>query len=136
MENPITIQVTVKADLATTWNAWTQPEHIINWNFASPEWHCPAAENILEPNGIFSWRMEAKDGSMGFDFRGTYVQIIPHEEIDLVLDDGRKANVSFQENAEGIAVTQTFEPDENDPELQRQGWQAILDNFKRYLEAR
>jgi uncharacterized protein YndB with AHSA1/START domain len=133
----ITVQTSVKSDLDKVWACWTLPEHIINWNFASDDWCCPHAENDLKPNGRFSWRMEAKDGSMGFDFDGTYDQIIDKELISSTLGDGRSVSISFAANGDVVTVTETFETEDlNSAELQRAGWQAILDNFKLYVESK
>jgi uncharacterized protein YndB with AHSA1/START domain len=136
-DNTITIQTNVQADIEKTWNTWNTPEHIMQWNNAVPEWHTPRAENDLREDGQFNYRMEARDGSFGFDFSGTYDQVQPHQMISYTLDDGRKVKVTFSEK-EGITdVTEVFEvEDQNSIELQRTGWQAILDNFKRYTESR
>jgi uncharacterized protein YndB with AHSA1/START domain len=132
--NNIKIETIIHAKIDIVWRSWTEPGHIVNWNFASPDWRCPIAANDLKPGGRFSWRMEAKDGSMGFDYAGTYVNIQEPESIEKKLDDGRKINISFIEQQGTTKVIESFEPDDNDPELQRQGWQAILDNFKKYVE--
>ncbi len=131
----ITIKTSVSADINKVWEFWTKPEHITRWNFATPEWHCPDAVNELAPKGKFSWRMEAKDGSMGFDYSGTYLEIEEPNLIKKQLDDGRMVEISFIERDEIVEVVETFEPDENDPELQKQGWQAILNSFKNYVES-
>ena len=131
----ITISVTVDAKLSDTWKAWTEPEHIVNWNFASEEWCCPSAINEIVPGGRFSWRMEAKDGSIGFDYAGHYIAVEIHNFISKKLDDGRAVTISFNENDANTIVTQSFVPDGNDLELQRLGWQAIMNNFKAYTEA-
>jgi uncharacterized protein YndB with AHSA1/START domain len=130
----ITVQSTVNADIKKVWDFWTKKEHIINWNFASDEWHCPSAHNNLAEGGDFSWRMEAKDGSMGFDYKGTYTLINAHERIEFTLDDGRQVAVTFTEEDGITKIVESFEPDANDPELQKLGWQAILNNFKKYTE--
>lgn len=134
--NKITVSINVKADLQKVWDYWTQPLHIINWNFASEEWCCPHAVNDLKAGGNFSWRMEAKDGSMGFDFTGTYDSIIDQELITYSMTDGRKVDITFKENEEGVTVSEAFEAEgTNSDEMQRAGWQAILGNFKKYVEA-
>ncbi len=133
-ENQITISTKIGSAKEKVWEFWTRPEHIVNWNFASDEWHCPSAVNELKPGGRFSWRMEAKDGSMGFDYSGKYGMIETNEIIKLTLEDGRKVSIEFHENDGLTEVIETFEPDANDLELQKQGWQAILDNFKSYVE--
>ena len=131
---PLTVTTTINAPIALVWDCFTLPEHITGWNFASPDWCCPKAENDLRVGGNFSWRMEARDGSMGFDFAGTYTQIEPQHVIAYSFGD-RKAVVTFAETAQGIAVTETFDPETQNPiEMQQAGWQAILDNFKKYVE--
>ncbi|HAA13308.1 MAG TPA: hypothetical protein DCE41_17115 [Cytophagales bacterium] len=131
----ITVQITVRASLDRVWKAWTEPKHITQWNFASPDWHCPSANNDLTVGGTFSWRMEAKDGSMGFDYEGTYKEVSPKSKILATLGDGRKVEIRFAEKDGAVEVTETFEADENNVEMQRQGWQAILENFKSHAEA-
>lgn len=129
----ITVQTTVPVALDEVWKFWTEPEHIVHWNFASKDWHCPKAENDLKPNGKFSWRMEAKDSSMGFDYSGVYEQVIPNEKIIKKLDDGRLVEIDFSETENGAKIIESFEvEDQNSIELQKTGWQAILDNFKAY----
>ncbi len=114
------------------WEAWTQPDHICNWNFASDDWCCPGATNNLLPGGTFNYRMEATDGSAGFDFEGTYVEVEPHKLIRYTIGDGRLVDIRFEDGPGGITVTESFETEDvNSAELQRQGWQAILDNFKK-----
>lgn len=136
MKEKIEVKAFVKADKKRVWDYFTLPQHIINWNFASPQWHCPNAENDLREGGNFTFRMEAKDGSMGFDFAGTYHEIVPGKEIRYSLGDERKVTVTFDENNEGTLVTEIFEPDlQNSLQMQEQGWQAILDNFKKYAES-
>lgn len=132
----ITVQTSVRSDIERVWDCWTAPEHITKWNFASDEWCCPSAENDLKPNGKFSWRMEAKDGSLGFDFEGTYTNIVDKRSIAYELADGRKVDIDFSQKGNEVVVTETFDPEEiNSKELQRSGWQAILDNFKKHLES-
>lgn len=132
----ITVHTTVHATIDKVWDYWTQPEHIVNWNFASDEWCCPKAENDLRPTGRFSWRMEAKDGSMGFDFTGDYVQIIDQKLISYKMSDGRNVEIEFNLNNDGVNVSETFEAEgTNTDEQQRAGWQAILENFKKYVES-
>ncbi|WP_209406445.1 SRPBCC family protein [Pseudozobellia sp. WGM2] len=136
-KNPtITVQTTVKADINKVWDFWTKPDHIKNWNFATDEWYCPKAENDLIPNGKFSWRMEAKDGSMGFDFTGDYEKIIEKELITYKMSDGRLVKIDFSENGNEVTVSETFDAEgTNSDEQQRAGWQAILGNFKKYVES-
>lgn len=132
----ITLTTIVNSDIDTVWKTWTEPEHIKNWNNASPDWHTPKAENDLRKGGKFSSRMEAKDGSMGFDFGGTYDEVVPNKQIKYTLDDGRKVNITFAKTDEGVSIKETFEPEsQNSVDMQRQGWQAILDNFKKYIES-
>lgn len=131
----ITIQALVQKPVAKVWESYTDPKHITGWNFASDDWHCPSASNELRLGGKYSARMEAKDGSFGFDFEATYSEIIPHRLIRYTMGDGRKAEVLFGEQANQTLVTVTFETENMNPaEAQRKGWQAILNNFKKYTE--
>lgn len=131
----ITVQCTVNASIEQAWDYFTLPEHITQWNFASDDWHTPKAENDLRVGGKYFARMEAKDGSFGFDLIGIYDAITVHQLLDYHLEDGRKVNVQFQSTESGTEITETFDAEtENSEELQRGGWQAILDNFKRYAE--
>lgn len=132
---PITVKTRIAASPDKVWEYWTNPDHITNWNFATPEWQCPSAINELKPGGTFSWRMEAKDGSMGFDYQGTYDTITVPSLIEKKLDDGRRVTIKITGQGDDSELSETFEPDANHPDLQRQGWQAILDNFKQYVEA-
>jgi uncharacterized protein YndB with AHSA1/START domain len=133
----ISIMAEVRAPIARVWECWTKPEHITRWNFAADSWHCPSAVNDLKPGGEFSWRMEARDGSMGFDYKGKYTEVIKPEHIAFKLDDGRKVDVAFLQQEDHVLVVETFEPEnENEIELQRQGWQMILNNFKFYVESK
>ena len=137
METKITVTVaaSVHASLEKVWNTWTLPAHIMQWNNASSDWHTPRAENDLRPGGKFVSRMEAKDGSMGFDFNGIYSTVKKHSLIEYAMEDGRHVRIDFAENGEQTTVTETFEAETENPiELQRMGWQAILDNFKKYVE--
>ncbi len=132
----IEIGVTVNADLEKVWHAWTGPEHIVNWNFASDDWHCPAASNDLRKGGSFSSTMASKDGTMSFEFNGVYNEVVPFQLIQYALGDGRKVEVRFTETPEGIHVLEAFEAEgSNSDEMQRAGWQAILENFKKYTES-
>lgn len=131
----ITIQSTVNAPIKKVWEFWTLPEHITQWSNASDDWHTPSATNDLRKGGAFSSRMEAKDGSMGFDFGGTYDEVKQHELIEYTIGDGRKVKVTFTPDDNQTKVVETFEPEGQNPvEMQRSGWQAILDNFKKYTE--
>jgi uncharacterized protein YndB with AHSA1/START domain len=133
----IAIETLVKADLNTVWAAWNNPQDIKQWNAASEDWHTPQSTVDLREGGKFSSRMEAKDGSAGFDFEGTYTRIVALKIIEYRLGDGREVRVEFAEGADGVLVRETFEAEsQNDRELQRRGWQAILDNFARHVEAK
>lgn len=133
---PITIQSTINNEIAKVWEAYTKPEHIMQWNHADSNWHCPKAESHLHDKGTFNFRMEAKDGSEGFDFTGVYETVITNEKIVMRMDDGRRATITFEELGNSTQVSITFDPEtENAPEFQRAGWQAILDNFKKHAES-
>ena len=132
----ITIEATVNAPVEKAWQFWTEPKHIMQWNHASDDWHCPAAENDAVTGGKFSARMEAKDGSFGFDFAGIYDQVKEHEVIDYTMGDGRKVHMRFSGAGNETEVKVDFDAEDTNPvEMQRGGWQAILDNFKKYVEA-
>lgn len=132
----ITIETTVNAPVEKVWEYWNGPAHIIQWCSASDEWHTPSAENDLRVGGKFSSRMEAKDGSMGFDFAGVYDDVQTNELITYTMNDGRKVAVHFKTDGDSTAIKETFEAEEmNSLDMQRGGWQAILDNFKKYTEA-
>ncbi|NOU16912.1 MAG: polyketide cyclase [Bacteroidales bacterium] len=131
----ITVWTIVNAPIEIVWENWTTPDDIIKWNNASDDWHSPQAENDLRVGGKFSYRMEAKDGSVGFDLWGIYDKVVINSQIDYTLGDGRKVKVIFGDLGGKTEVVETFEPEtENPTELQRSGWQAILDNFKKYTE--
>jgi len=138
MENTkqtITVETTVKAPIEKVWESWNSPKHIINWNFASDDWHAPEAENDLKVGGQFRIKMAAKDESVSFDFEGKYTAVVEHKSIEYVMADGRKASVIFEDLGGSTKVTETFDPENvNSLELQRDGWQAILNNFKKYTE--
>lgn len=130
----ISVQTIVSAPLARVWRAYTAPEDIVRWNAASDDWHTTAATVDLRQGGAFSSRMEARDGSAGFDFAGTYTKVVEHQLIEYVFGD-REARVEFSEGPGGVAVRVTFDAETtHTPEQQREGWQAILDNFKRHVE--
>lgn len=132
----ITVETTIKASLSKVWESWTKPEHIVNWNFASNEWHCPTATNDLKSGGKFNWRMEAKDASMGFDFTGVYEHITENELITYTISDGRKVEIRFEELNGEVKLSESFEAEgTNSDEMQKAGWQAILGNFKSYTES-
>jgi uncharacterized protein YndB with AHSA1/START domain len=131
----VTVETTIKAPVEKVWQLWSAPEHITKWNSASEDWHTPKAENDLRTGGKFSSRMEARDGSMGFDFEGVYDEVKPNETIAYSIGDGRKVKVTFAGNGNETKVTETFDAEDTNPvEMQRGGWQAILDNFKKYVE--
>ena len=131
----ITVQTTVNAPIEKVWKFWTEPVHIIKWNNASDDWHTPRAENDLRVGGKFSARMEAKDGSFGFDFGGDYTNVIEHKIIEYILGDGRKVKIEFSSEGNTTTVVETFDAENtHSAEMQRSGWQAILDNFKKYTE--
>lgn len=132
----ITVTATINAPVDRVWNCWTDPAKIIQWNYASDDWHCPQSTNDLRVGGRFTCRMEAKDGSMGFDFGGVYDKVVPLQYIEYTLDDGRKVSVRFESSGSNTRVEETFEAESlNPPEMQKSGWQAILDHFKRYAES-
>lgn len=131
----ITVTTTIDANLDDVWRFWTEPEHIKQWNNASDDWHTTSAKNELTNGGRFTSRMEAKDGSAGFDFGGTYTKVKPQQHLAYTLDDERKVTVDFQDKGDKVKITEIFDPEDQNPaEMQRDGWQAILDNFKRYVE--
>jgi len=131
----ITVETAVKADVDKVWRAWNNPEDIKRWNAASDDWHTSASSVELREGGKFSARMEAKDGSGGFDFEGTYTRVVPRRLIEYRMDDGRHVTVEFSEQPGRVLVRETFDAEtQNPPEMQRQGWQAILDNFARHVE--
>ena len=133
----ITIETTVDAELKQVWDAWNNPADIKQWNSAQEDWHTTRSTVDLCEGGKFVSRMEAKDGGVGFDFEGTYTRIVPHKTIEYAMSDGREVQVEFVERAGGVLVQETFDAEtENSPELQRQGWQAILDAFRRHVEAK
>lgn len=133
----ITVTASVRVPVEKAWDYWTDPAHITQWNNASEDWHTPRAENDLRPGGRFVSRMEAKVGSFGFDFSGTYDEVIPLKSIIYTLDDDRRVQLTFTDQGHETHIIETFEAEsENSVELQQEGWQAILDNFKRYAESR
>jgi uncharacterized protein YndB with AHSA1/START domain len=132
----ITVETLVQASIDEVWRAWTTPADIVQWNTATPEWHTPRATVDLREGGRFCSRMEARDGSMGFDFEGTYTKIVPHERIEAAFGD-RTMQVEFIPAAGGVTVRETFDAENTYPvEQQRQGWQTILDNFAKHVERR
>ena len=134
-DGTITVEATVIAPVEKVWNNWTDPNHICNWNNASEDWHTPFAQNDLRPGGRFLSRMEAKDGSQGFDFGGVYDEVIFHQVIAYTLGDGRKVKVIFLSQGSATRIVETFDAETTFSVKQQQaGWQAILDNFKKYTE--
>lgn len=131
----VTVKTTVNVPVEKAWEFWTEPNHITKWNNASEDWHTPVAENDLRTGGSFLSRMEAKDGSFGFDFKGIYDEVKLLEFISYSLEDGRKVEISFEGKENETEIIETFDPDtSNSIELQQTGWQAIIDNFKKYAE--
>lgn len=139
MENTqtaIIIETTVKAPIEKIWKYWIEPEHITRWCNASEDWHAPAAENDLRVDGKFKTTMAAKDGSVSFDFEGVYTNIQKYQAIEYTIADGRRVKITFTNQGDEIKLIETFEPESIHPlEMQREGWQAILNNFKKYTEA-
>lgn len=133
----ITVETVAKAEPSTVWDAWNDPADIVKWNSAHEDWHTTRSEVDLREGGTFRSRMEARDGSEGFDFEGTYTRIVPRERIEYRMSDGREVEVEFVEGPDGVLVRETFDAEsENPPELQRAGWQAILESFRRHVEAK
>jgi uncharacterized protein YndB with AHSA1/START domain len=132
----ITVEVKVNKSIEPVWKYWTQPDHILNWNHASDDWHTVRAVNELKVGGKFLYRMEAKDRSFGFDFESNYEVVNDKQELTYIMSDGRRASTIFQSKELETTVTTTFDPENENPiELQRVGWQAILNNFKKYAES-
>lgn len=130
------VETELRLPVEKVWEYWNKPQHITMWNFASNDWHCPKAENDLRPGGKITSRMEAKDGSMGFDFSGTYEEVKPYELISYYLEDGRKVKIEFTPLENGTRLTESFEAEETHSlEQQQTGWQNILNNFRKYAEA-
>ena len=131
----ITVESTVKAPIEKIWKYWSEPKHITQWCNASDDWHAPAAENDLRTGGKFKTTMAARDGSVSFDFEGVYTNVQMHKAIEYTIADGRKVQITFSGNGNEIKVTETFDAETVHPlEMQRSGWQSILDNFKKYTE--
>lgn len=131
----ITVKTTVNAPVEKVWKCWSEPEHIMQWCSASDDWHAPHAENDLRDGGKFTTTMAAKDGSFSFDFEGVYDAVRLHEHISYTMSDGRKCTIDFEGDNDNTHITESFDAESENPiEMQRAGWQAILDNFKRYTE--
>ncbi len=136
IKKSITISAEVKAGIEKVWECWTNPAHIVHWCSGSPDWHVPTAENDLREGGKFKTRMEAKDGSMGFDFEGIYTLVSKNSSIEYGMADGRKVKTQFTAEPNLTKITETFDMEnENPEEMQRTGWQTILNNFKNYTES-
>jgi uncharacterized protein YndB with AHSA1/START domain len=134
-KKPITVEAVVKVPMVKVWEYWNTPKHIMVWDTASPEWETPKAENDLRVGGMLKVTMAAKDKSASFDLNCRYTDIAEHERIEYDMEDGRHVRTAFTTAAEGVRITQTFDPENTNPvETQRSGWQAILDNFKKYAE--
>jgi uncharacterized protein YndB with AHSA1/START domain len=132
---PITVEARIGAPISKVWNCWTSPEHIVKWNAASDDWHCPSASNDLRVGGRLVSRMEARDGRVGFDFVATYTDVQPESLLVYEIEDGRSVTVSFESVDGGTLVKETFTPENTYPlEMQRAGWQSILDRFKAHAE--
>ncbi len=135
MKETITVQTLINVPIEKVWEFWNEPKHIMNWAFASDDWEAPAAENDLRVGGKFITTMAAKDKSVSFDFSGIYTTVTEHELIEYNMDDGRTVSITFKTIPEGVHITETFDPENENPiEMQHAGWQAILDNFKKYTE--
>jgi len=132
----VKIDITILAPVEKVWDYFNDPKHITKWNFAHESWFCPSSENDLKPGGKFNNRMEAKDGSFGFDFIGIYDEVIPNERIKYHIEDGREVEVIFEKvDRTTTKVTEIFDPEkQNSVEMQREGWYAILNNFHKYVE--
>lgn len=134
-DNKITITTTVNAPIEKVWEYWNSPQHISNWAFASDDWAAPYAENNVRVGGKFLTRMESKDGKEGFDFEGVYTAVDENKLIEYDMYDGRHVKIEFENTPDGVKVTESFDPENENPlEMQREGWQAILNNFKEYTE--
>ena len=132
----ITVEAIANAPVEKVWKAWNAPSDIVQWNTPDPSWHTPSSENDLRVGGKFKNRMEAKDGSFGFDFEGTYDKVEPDQEISYTMGDGRQATNLFTEQDGKTTIQTTFDAEtQNDPEFQKQGWQSILNNFVKYVES-
>ena len=135
MNTIITVETQVHSPVDKVWDLWTNPAHIAHWNHASEDWFTPWAENDLQVGGKFRSRMEAKDGSFGFDFEGIYDVVEENQLIEYSIGDGRKVRIEFNEEGSSTHVFESFEAESTNPvELQKNGWQAILDNFRKYAE--
>lgn len=133
----ILVQTIVSKSPEEVWDYFTNPMHVTGWNFASDDWHCPTAKSDLRPGGAFSYRMASKDGCMGFDFEGIFTVVEPGRKLSYKLGDERNVDVEFSAEGDRTKVTELFDPEKiNDAELQKNGWQAILNNFSNYCNTR
>ena len=134
-QEKIAIEADIQAPVETVWRCWTAPEHMVQWNFASDDWRCPSAENDLRVGGRCRSRMEAKDGSFGFDMEYVYDEVVPQQKLSYTLTDGRTVQMRFESVGGATRVSTLFDPEKQNPaEMQQAGWQAILNNFKAYVE--
>ncbi|MBO9153985.1 SRPBCC family protein [Chitinophaga sp. GCM10012297] len=132
----VTIEATINAPVEKVWQYWNEPSHITQWAFASPDWHAPSAANDLRVGGTFTTRMEAKDGSFGFDFAGEYTEVEPNKVIGYTMGDGREVRTVFTPVGNETKIVSVFDAEDQNPvEMQQAGWQAILENFKKHVEA-
>lgn len=132
----ITVETTVNTSIENAWHCWTTPECIMQWCSGSPDWHTQKATNDLKEGGTFVTRMEAKDGSVGFDFGGTYSTVVEYKQIEYTMDDGRKVSIAFEGQDGSTHIVETFDAENENPvEMQRAGWQTIMDNFKKHAES-
>jgi uncharacterized protein YndB with AHSA1/START domain len=132
----IIVSATIDAATEKVWEFWTEPRHITRWNFATEDWQCPSAENDLRPGGKYKARMEAKDGSFGFDFEAVYDEVSERKRLTYTMSDGRQSTTEFEDLGGRTLVTTSFDPEKENPaEFQQQGWQAILNSFKQYTES-
>lgn len=136
-EKTISVETDINIPVEKVWSYWTEPKHITQWYFASDDWYAPRAENELKVEGKFRTRMAARDGSTGFDFEGVYTKVLRHKAIEFIIADGRKVRITFLNHGTDTKVTEFFEAEtENSFEKQKGGWQAILNNFKKYCESK
>ncbi len=137
MANPtVKIEASISAPVKKVWSYWTAPEHITKWNFADPSWCCPSASNDMKVGGKYIARMEAKDGSFGFDFEAIYDEVSPQKKLVYTMTDGRKVITQFEDAGNATKVTTVFDAESENPiEMQKEGWQSILNNFKSYTES-
>lgn len=132
----ITVETLVNAPVEKAWKFFSEPEHITQWAFASDDWHAPYADNDLRKDGKFKTTMAAKDGSFSFDFEGVYTNVVPNKVVEYAMSDGRKVKVDFEADGNSTRIRETFDPETENPiDMQRAGWQAILENYRRHVES-